>query len=175
MLHGQLPPQGLSDDVPALLKPALQPMLEAIAGITQQIRAMTWRLEKLADERYEETKVLRQIKGVGPLTSLGFVLTLEEAQRFGKSRSVGAFLGLTPRQHDSGESQPQLRITKAGDPSCDGCSCSLPSTCWDPSVRTATSGAGASNWRAAARTRSGGTRRWSRSHASSPCSCTGCG
>jgi len=106
----------VSDDVPALLKPALQPMLEAIAGITEQIRAMTWRLEKLADERYEETKVLRQIKGVGPLTSLGFVLTLEEAQRFGKSRSVGAFLGLTPRQHDSGESQPQLRITKAGDP-----------------------------------------------------------
>jgi transposase len=104
------------DDLPELLKPALEPMLEAIAGLTEQIRASEKQLKKLADERYPETRILRQIKGVGPLTSLGFVLTLEEPQRFSKSRSAGAFLGLTPRQYDSGESQPQLRITKAGDP-----------------------------------------------------------
>lgn len=104
------------DHVPELLKPAVEPMLEAIAALTEQIVSMTRELETLADTRYPETKVLRQIKGVGPLTSLGFVLTLEEPNRFDKSRSVGAFLGLTPRQYDSGESQPQLRITKAGDP-----------------------------------------------------------
>jgi len=104
------------DHVPELLKPAIEPLLEVIAGLTEQIAAMTRHLDKLADERYPETKVLRQVKGVGTLTSLAFVLTLEEPQRFAKSRSVGAFLGLVPRQYDSGDSRPQLRITKAGDP-----------------------------------------------------------
>lgn len=102
--------------LPETLAPALRPMLTVIASLTEQIKVATYRLEKLADERYPETRVLRQVKGVGPITSLGFLLTLEEPQRFSKSRSVGAFLGLTTRQHDSGESQPQLRITKAGDP-----------------------------------------------------------
>ncbi len=104
------------DHLPELLKPALEPMLPAIASLTEQIRTATRQLEKLADDRYPETRILRQPKGVGYLTSLGFVLTLEEPQRFAKSRSAGSFVGLTPRQHDSGESQPQLRITKAGDP-----------------------------------------------------------
>lgn len=104
--------QGL---VPELLQPALEPMVAAIASLTEQILAATRRLERLADERYRETRILRQLRGVGALTSLGFVLTLEEPQRF-ESRAVGAFLGLAPRQHDSGASQPQLRITKAGDP-----------------------------------------------------------
>lgn len=105
-----------SDHLPELVKPAILPLLEAIAGLSSQIAKMTRDLEALADERYPETRVLRQIKGVGPLTSLAFVLTLEEPHRFVKSRSAGAFLGLTPRQYDSGESQPQLRITRAGDP-----------------------------------------------------------
>jgi len=102
--------------LPEMLKPALEPLIEAIAGLTQQIIIATRQLEKLADERYPETRILRQPKGVGVITSLGYVLTLEEPQRFGRSRSVGAFVGLTARQYDSGESQPQLRITKAGDP-----------------------------------------------------------
>lgn len=104
------------DHVPELLKPAILPLLDVIAGLTEQIKRMAHELDRLADERYPETKVLRQVKGVGTLTSLAFVLTLEEPQRFAKSRSVGAFLGLVPRQYDSGESRPQLRITKAGDP-----------------------------------------------------------
>ena len=103
-------------EVPELVKPAIRPLLEAIAGLTEQIARMTRQLEALAEQRYPETKVLRQVKGVGPLTSLAFVLTLEEPHRFAKSRSLGAFLGLVPRQYDSGESRPQLRITKAGDP-----------------------------------------------------------
>lgn len=108
--------QKVRNHLPELLQPALLPVLDAIAGLTEKIVTVTQQLEKLAAERYRETRVLRQIKGVGLLTSLGFVLTLEEAQRFSRSRSVGAFVGLTPRQHESGESQPQLRITKAGDP-----------------------------------------------------------
>lgn len=102
--------------LPELLKPALEPLLKMIGGLTEEIRGMTRQLEQLADDRYPETHVLRQIKGVGPITALGYVLTLEEPQRFPKSRAVGAFVGLTARQYDSGDSQPQLRITKAGDP-----------------------------------------------------------
>ena len=59
--------------------------------------------------------LLRQVKGVGPLTSLAYVLTLENPERFAKSRDVGPYLGLVPKQEDSGDSQPQLGISKAGD------------------------------------------------------------
>ncbi len=72
-------------------------------------------VERLCQERYQETGGLRQISGVGPLTALAFVLTLEDPHRFAKSRDVGAYLGLRPRQRDSGGHRPQLRITKAGD------------------------------------------------------------
>ena len=72
-------------------------------------------VERLCQERYQETGGLRQIPGVGPLTALAFVLTLEDPNRFAKSRNVGAYLGLRPRQRDSGGQRPQLRITKAGD------------------------------------------------------------
>jgi transposase len=105
----------MQDRLPDLLKQALEPLLASIASLTEQIKDCTSKLEKLAEKRYPETSVLRQIKGVGLLTSLAFLLILEEAERFANSRSVGAFLGLTTRQHQSGESQPQLHITKEGD------------------------------------------------------------
>jgi len=97
------------------LFPGLETMLEVIDRLTQEIRAMDRAVERLCRERYPETKLLRQVKGVGPITALCFVLTLEDPSRFRKSRSVGAYLGLRPRQRDSGEQRPQLRITKAGD------------------------------------------------------------
>lgn len=55
------------------------------------------------------------MKGVGPLIALTFVLTLDDKARFQKSRDVGCYVGLLPRRSESGESQPQLRITKEGD------------------------------------------------------------
>jgi len=58
---------------------------------------------------------MRQIGGVGALTSLVYVLTIGDPARFRKSREVGPYLGVVPRQEESGESAPQLRITKAGD------------------------------------------------------------
>jgi transposase len=97
------------------LFPGLETMLEMTERLTQEIRAMDCEVERLCRERYPETKLLRQVKGVGPITALCFVLTLEDPNRFQKSRSVGAYLGLRPRQRDSGEQRPQLRITKAGD------------------------------------------------------------
>ena len=69
----------------------------------------------MGSEKYGHTKLLRQVKGVGPITSLAYVLTLENPERFTQSRDVGAYVGLVPKQEDSGESQPQLGISKAGD------------------------------------------------------------
>ena len=60
-------------------------------------------------------ELLRQVEGVGPLTALTFVLTLEDPYRFEGSRSVGAYLGLVPARDRSGERDPQKRISKEGD------------------------------------------------------------
>jgi transposase len=95
--------------------PGLETLLTTIESLTQTIREMDREVERVCRERYPETALLRQISGVGPITALCFVLTIEDPSRFAKSRSVGAYLGLRPKQRDSGEQQPQLRITKAGD------------------------------------------------------------
>jgi transposase len=97
------------------LFPGLGMMLDMIDRLTEEIRGMDREVERLCRELYPETAGLRQVKGVGPITALCFVLTLEDPNRFARSRSVGAYLGLRPRQRDSGEQRPQLRITKAGD------------------------------------------------------------
>lgn len=105
----------VKDHLPGLLRAALEPMLTAIAQLTHQIKAMERDLEQVARERYPETEVMRQVDGVGLITSLTYVLTLEEPGRFRRSRSVGAYLGMVERKSQSGEHDPQLRITRAGD------------------------------------------------------------
>jgi transposase len=86
-----------------------------VGSLTQRIRDYERQLEKVSEEHYPETGLLRQVEGVGPLTALTFVLTLEDPYRFEKSRSVGAYLGLVPASDRSGESDPQKRISKEGD------------------------------------------------------------
>ena len=102
-------------DVPDELKPALTPVLDTIAALTLKIQRLETRIERVASKRYPETVLLRQVSGVGPLTALSFVLTVEDPNRFKSSRSIGPYLGLRPRQSQSGEQDPELRITKAGD------------------------------------------------------------
>ncbi len=97
------------------LFPGLETLLAMIEQLTAAIRQMDEEVERLCRERYPETELLRQVPGVGAITALYYVLTLEDPSRFAKSRSVGAYVGLRPRQRDSGEQSPQLRITKAGD------------------------------------------------------------
>jgi len=101
--------------IPLDLFPGLEPLLETIDHLSRTIRQFDREIERLCRERYPETEFLRQVPGVGPITALFYVLTIEDPSRFAKSRSVGAYLGLRPKQRDSGEQQPQLRITKAGD------------------------------------------------------------
>ena len=91
-------------------------LLEMVEELTRQIAACDRELERIARERYErETKGLRQVSGVGPVTALAYILTLDDPGRFGKSRDVGPFLGFRPRSRQSGASEPEMRISKEGD------------------------------------------------------------
>lgn len=102
--------------LPEELLPALEPLLATLASLTERIREYDRRLEALAEDFYPETRLLlRQVAGVGLLTALVFVLTLEDPTRFDDSRAVGAYLGLVPGRDQSGDSDPQRRISKKGD------------------------------------------------------------
>lgn len=108
-------PRKAAEHIPDPLRPALEPILNTIAQLSSQIRYFDGQIEELCEAQYPETASLRQVKGVGAVTALAFRLVLDDPARFPKSRSVGAYLGLTRRHDDSGDSEPELRITKAGD------------------------------------------------------------
>jgi transposase len=102
-------------ELPPAMQPLLQPLLEQVEGLTVQIKKLETRIEQIARTRYPETELLTQVHGVGILIALTFVLTVEDRERFPKSREVGCYVGLRPKQSESGQRQPQLRITKEGD------------------------------------------------------------
>jgi transposase len=104
--------EGLSPE----LQVALEPLLAGIESLSEQIRESNERIERLAEESYPQVRLLKQVKGVGTLIALTFLLTLEDPHRFGKSRDVGCYLGLQPGRRNSGQSEPQMRISKEGDP-----------------------------------------------------------
>ena len=104
--------EGLSPE----LQSALEPLLACIESVSAQIREYNERIEKLAQESYPQVALLKQVKGVGTLIALTYMLTLEDPRRFGKSRDVGCYLGLQPGRRNSGKSEPQLHISKEGDP-----------------------------------------------------------
>jgi len=91
------------------------PVLETIASLTAQIHAYNRQIEQLCQEHYPEARHLRQVSGVGAITALAYILTLDDPDRFRKSREVAPSLGLVPKRDQSGSRDPQLRITKTGD------------------------------------------------------------
>ena len=90
------------------------PLLKSVEEITRQIAAYDKQIQEI-EKRYPESKVLKQVYGVGTLVALTHMLTLEDGSRFRRSREVGPYLGLTRKLRDSGGSQPELGISKAGD------------------------------------------------------------
>jgi len=98
------------------LRCALEPLLAAIEELSERIAEYNERIEALAEASYPQVELLKQIKGVGTLIALTFLLTLEDPHRFGKSRDVGCYLGLQPGRRNSGQSEPQMHISKEGDP-----------------------------------------------------------
>jgi transposase len=106
----------VAEHIPAELRDALCPIVEMIRDLGQQLRRYDAEIERLASTAHPETAGLRAVPGVGALTALCYVLVLEDPARFPSSRAVGSYLGLRPRRDQMGGSDPQLRITKAGDP-----------------------------------------------------------
>jgi transposase len=104
--------EGLSPE----LQRALEPLLAAIEEVSQRICQYNERIEALAQQSYPQVALLKQIKGVGTLIALTFLLTLEDPHRFRRSRDVGCYLGLQPGRRNSGQSEPQMHISKEGDP-----------------------------------------------------------
>ncbi len=108
-------PRRVRELTPKTLRPALEPLLDMITDLSQRIREFDRLLAKVAVKRYPEISMLQQIPGVGPVTATAFVLSIEDPGRFSDSRRVGSWVGLCPRSYASGDSDPQLRISKAGD------------------------------------------------------------
>jgi transposase len=100
--------------LPSGLAQALAPLLHQIADMTVKIKQYDREIQRLTETEYPETQALIKVYGVGHLTALTFVLTLGKKERFQRSRDVGCYLGLRPRRSQSGDSDPQLGITKAG-------------------------------------------------------------
>ena len=98
------------------LRAALEPLLGEIESLSERIDEYNEQIERMSKESYPEVARLKQVKGVGTLIALTYVLTLEDAHRFGKSRDVGCYVGLQPGRRNSGQSEPQLHISKEGDP-----------------------------------------------------------
>ena len=105
----------LADGMGEAVQAVIRPMLKSVEAISKEIGEYDQRIEEIA-KRYPEMKVLTQVYGVGTLIALTYILTIEDAQRFEHSRDVGPYLGLTRKQRDSGDSEPELGISKAGDP-----------------------------------------------------------
>src|SRR6201997_4370343 len=105
-----------ADSLSPELQVAVEPLLNAIESLSERIVEYNERIENLAQQSYPQVALLKQIKGVGTLIALTFLLTLEDPHRFRKSRDVGCYLGLQPGRRNSGQSEPQLHISKEGDP-----------------------------------------------------------
>jgi transposase len=98
--------------------PVLASLAESLLGV---VEAMTREVERLTKRVLDEVRTeptcrrLMTVPGVGPLTALAFRATIDQPNRFRKSRDVGAHLGLTPRRYQSGETDVQGSISRCGD------------------------------------------------------------
>ncbi|MGA7973222.1 MAG: IS110 family transposase, partial [Pseudolabrys sp.] len=84
------------------LTAAVAPLLMARKAIEQQIADLDRKLRKLACQDAQVRRFMT-VPGVGPITALCFKATIDDPTRFKRSRSVGAYVGLTTRRHASGE------------------------------------------------------------------------
>src|ERR1700690_757342 len=113
-------PRNLDTEKAQTLSPELQaalgPLLQALESLSERIAEYNQQIEAIAQQSYPQTALLKQIKGVGTLIALTYMLTLEDPHRFRKSRDVGCYVGLQPGRRNSGQSEPQMHISKEGDP-----------------------------------------------------------
>jgi len=91
-----------------------EPLLEVVEKLNTTIAEYDREIGEM-EKRYPEVKLLKQVYGVGPVIGLALILTVEDPHRFRHSRDIGPYLGLRPKKRDSGQSQPELGISKEGD------------------------------------------------------------
>jgi transposase len=93
---------------------AIRPLLEARNAVGQQVSELDRKVMKLARHDAQVRRFMT-VPGIGPITALAFKATIDDPARFARSRSVGAYVGLTSRRHASGEVDWSGRISKCGD------------------------------------------------------------
>ena len=103
------------ETLPEVVRAMIAPSVQALAELSGRIAVLEHEISLLARTKYPQTLWLQQVPGVGAITALYFVLKIEDPKRFKHVRDVGAYTGLCPRRDQSGESDPQLRISKRGD------------------------------------------------------------
>lgn len=108
-------PKGARADLPPDMAADLAPTLSSIEVVTLKIRELDKTIENPPEPIAADVERLRQITGVGPILAITFVLTIDDPRRFEDSRDLGPYLGLVPKQDQSGGVDKQLRITRAGD------------------------------------------------------------
>jgi transposase len=102
-------------------------MMHEIESASERICQYDQMLESTARNRYPDAEWLKQIKGVGTLIALSYMLTLEDPHCFRKSRDSAYYVGLKPGRRNSRQSEPQLHISKEGDPYLRALSAGCPS------------------------------------------------
>ena len=98
--------------LPKEIRQNLRGLFSVLTAINANISSYDKRLKKLTEE-YPETKILQQIKGVGPVIALSFALIISDPKRF-SSKECASYIGLVPKRDQSGETDKQLGITKSG-------------------------------------------------------------
>lgn len=104
----------LGESLTGEVREIVEPLLKTARFMSEMIALYDQKIAAIA-KRYPEVELLTQVYGVGTLIGLTYILTIEDASRFAHSRDVGAFLGLQPKQRESGNSKPELGISKSGD------------------------------------------------------------
>jgi transposase len=100
-------------ELPAALQAEIAPLLRAMQSVNEQLAALEQQTETMAQDD-EVVQRLRTAPGVGPLTALAFVATLDAVERFDNAHHVESSLGLVPREWSAGEQPQRGKITKQG-------------------------------------------------------------
>ena len=79
--------------LPPKLRQVLEPLLKEVESLTEKIKDSDREIEQIARKEYPETALLQQVGGVGPLIALTFILTIEDKNRFQKSRMSAVMWG----------------------------------------------------------------------------------
>jgi transposase len=101
-------------DVAPELRPVFEALVAARRAILERIRALDAQL-RAAARQSRVVHLFMTVPGVGPITALAVASTFDDASRFRRSSSVGAYLGLTPKRYESGEVSYNGRVSKRGD------------------------------------------------------------